>query len=156
MPDAVVSKIKDEMQRLGLTRRELAARLNSISDKGLTEQALGLWFARDRVPESRMADLERVFKTVIQADSQASGKTSSQFEVTKRLAAVKRTLDAERHGHTHQGAELSASAQMLAEWLDKIEDPMLKLECFHACTALVMQALRQPTPTAKQADLPLA
>jgi hypothetical protein len=151
LQDAVVDKIKDEMQRLGLTRRELAKRLNDVTDKPITEQALGLWFARGRVPESRIADLEQVFQTSIQTDSYASGKSSSQFEIVKRVAGDKRMVEAERQTRINLGVELSPQAQMLAEWLDKIKDPMLKLECFHGCTALLMQALRQPTPTAAPA-----
>lgn len=136
MQDAVVDRIKEEMQRLGLTRRELARRLNSVTDKPITEQALGLWFARGRVPSSRMADLERVLQTPVTLD-----ENEKMFQV-----AFQRTIA--KVPQPRQAAPISAQAQMLADWLDKIQDPMVKLECFHGCTALLMQALRQPTPTA--------
>ena len=142
MTDSVVQKIQDEMQRLGLTRRELARRLNDVSDKRLTEQALGLWFARDRVPDNRLADLDRVFHDLATNDS---GKVSALELVARPV--MSRLVQPQAAGH-------SAQAQMLADWLDKIQDPMVKLECFHGCTALLMQALRQPEPTAAHTPPP--
>lgn len=137
MSSTTVKILEEEMFRARLNKRELAARL-SETGKPITEQALGLWFARGKIPLSRLADLERALNSNrIRAALSESLLTAPDKLIQKRVAFS-----------PPRDSDLSPQAQMLAEWLDKIEDPMLKLECFHACTALVMQTLRQPTPTA--------
>jgi len=140
------------MHRAGLSKRELAQALSACGDK-ITEQALGMWWSRGKVPVSRVAGLAQVLDSGTLMDELAKAIVQPSGAVAAPRPKVE---PATRYSaQAVPAAALSAQGQMLAEWFDKIEDPIVKLECFHGCTALLIQALRREVPTDAPAPPPL-
>lgn len=147
----VIRILEDEMHRAGMNKRELAQALSACSAP-ITEQALGMWWSRGKIPTSRVADLAKALNSstllaelahaIVQPWGGAAPAKADPSPVVRYSARVA------------PAAVPSAAATLLAEWLDKIDDDMLKLQVFHACTTLIMQALRPPETTGAPASHP--
>ena len=139
-----VQLLENDLAARGMSRRELAIQLSASTGKKITEQAVGLWFARNKIPSNRYS----VLVDLLGPDSEVAQALSGRF-----AADPAPTVGTPR-APNKVGPSLSPEAQLLGEWLDKIPDELAKNEAFQACSAIVSQARRnlltatpQPSPS---------
>jgi hypothetical protein len=140
-----VQLLENDLAARGINRRQLAAQLSVSTGKPMTEQAVGLWFARNKIPSNRYSALV----DLLGPDSEVAQALSGRF------AADSAPTVGTPRAPNKVGPSLSPEAQLLGEWLDKIPDELAKNEAFQACSAVISQARRSlqtasPEPSPSQ------
>lgn len=138
-----IELLDDDLAQAKMSKRKLA-QLLSEHGRAITEQGIGLWWQRAKVPSNRYAHLVEIFGP----DSQTAKALGSPSTAWSRPMPVPRHAQAEAQATK----TLSPEAQMLGEWLDKIPDGLIKFETFQAANALIIQALRRTQPTPEPAQ----
>ena len=133
-----IELLDDDLAQAKMSKRKLAQLLSELG-RAISEQGIGLWWQRAKVPGNRYAHLVEIFGP----DSQVAKALGSPSTAWSRPGPVTRPAQVA----VQPASTLSPEAQMLGEWLDKIPDGLIKFETFQAANALIIQALRRTQPT---------